>query len=88
MSSAIPRQLLHDVTHERLGVAEEHEVVVEVVERVSMPAKPGAMLRLMTMTVCGLSGIRLRTTAQLRSRPQLAQLRRYEAGSAEHGLFC
>src|SRR5271166_1674292 len=32
--AAIARQLLHDVSYELLGVAEEHQGVVEVVERV------------------------------------------------------
>ena len=42
---AVPRQLLHDVPHKRLSVAEEHEVVVEVVERVVDAGETGRASR-------------------------------------------
>ena len=48
-----------DRADEALGVAEEHQGLVEVVERVVDSGEARAMLRLMTMTVRALSTSRI-----------------------------
>jgi len=52
---------MNDVIHKRLGIAEEHQRLVEIIYRIVDAGEARLMLRLMTMTVWALSKSRIGT---------------------------
>ena len=59
VSARAAGELADDVADEALGVAEEHQGLVEVIERIIDAGETGFMLRLITITVRALSTSRM-----------------------------